>query len=75
MNFLKKTTKKKQLKTPEKVFHTNLVVVFLQAEELKRTCNDFLHNSSEFTKIADSFIMIFDAVSQEVEKEKISAIG
>ena len=49
--------------------------VFFQAEELKRTCNDFLHNVSEFKKIADSFIIIFDTVSQEVEKEKISAIG
>jgi hypothetical protein len=46
-----------------------------QAEELKRTCNDFLHHVSEFKQIADSFIEIFDAVSAEVEKEKIGSIG
>jgi len=49
--------------------------LLFQAEELKRTCNDFLSSASEFKKIADSFIIIFDAVSAEVEKEKISAIG
>jgi len=32
-------------------------------------------SANEFNKIADSFIEIFDAVSTEVEKEKISAIG
>jgi len=46
-----------------------------QAEDLKLTCNDFMYCVGEFKRIADSFIDIFDAVSNEVEKEKISAIG
>ena len=39
------------------------------------TCNDFMFCVGQFKRIADSFIDIIDAVSNEVEKEKISAIG
>jgi hypothetical protein len=57
------------------MFKVHLRHLSKQAEELKRTCNDFLHHVSEFKQIADSFIEIFDAVSAEVEKEKIGSIG
>lgn len=46
-----------------------------QAQELKDVCQDFLGDIGDFQKIADSFIVIFDTVSKEVEKEKIKAIG
>ena len=46
-----------------------------QAAELRTTCTDFIRVVSEFKKISDSFSTVFDSVSQEVEKEKISAIG
>ena len=42
---------------------------------MKKTCNDFVYGVAEFKLIADSFIEIFDAVSSEVEKEKMAAIG
>jgi intraflagellar transport protein 20 len=46
-----------------------------QAQELKEVCQDFLGDIGDFQKIADSFIVIFDAVSKEVELEKMKAIG
>ena len=46
-----------------------------QAEDLKKTCNDFVFGVSTFKQIADSFIEIFDAVSSKVEQEKMAAIG
>ena len=56
-----------------------------QAQELKEVCQDFLGDIGDFQvpilcrlilscttqKIADSFIVIFDAVSKEVETEKM----
>ena len=47
----------------------------LQAAELKEVCQDFLGDIGQFQKIADSFIVIFDTVSKEVEQEKLKAIG
>ncbi|XP_023329155.1 intraflagellar transport protein 20 homolog [Eurytemora carolleeae] len=46
-----------------------------QAAELKDCCQEFLGDIEDFQKIADSFISIFDTVSQEVEREKIKSIG
>jgi len=46
-----------------------------QAQELREVCQDFLGDIGDFQKIADSFIVIFDAVSKEVETEKMKAIG
>eukprot|EP00088_Acartia_fossae_P059086 TRINITY_DN69775_c0_g1_i1.p1 TRINITY_DN69775_c0_g1~~TRINITY_DN69775_c0_g1_i1.p1 ORF type:complete len:146 (+),score=36.81 TRINITY_DN69775_c0_g1_i1:31-438(+) len=46
-----------------------------QASELKEVCEEFLGDIEGFQKIADSFIAIFDAVSKEVEREKMKAIG
>ena len=45
------------------------------AGSLKDYCIDFLRDTAEFQKIADSFIAIFDHVSSAVEKEKMQAIG
>ena len=42
-----------------------------QAQELREVCQDFLGDIGDFQKIADSFIVIFDAVSKEVETEKM----
>jgi intraflagellar transport protein 20 len=47
----------------------------MQAAELRTTGDDFLRASAEFKKISDSFASVFDSVSREVEREKISAIG
>lgn len=48
---------------------------FNQAAELRSTCDDFLKSVTELRKISDSIVAIFDSVSKEVEREKISAIG
>ena len=40
-------------------------------QELREVCQDFLGDIGDFQKIADSFIVIFDAVSKEVETEKM----
>ncbi|TRY61364.1 hypothetical protein TCAL_04406 [Tigriopus californicus] len=45
------------------------------SSDLRDTCNAFLRDTTEFQKIADSFIKIFDHVSKAVEQEKIRAIG
>ena len=44
-----------------------------QAQELREVCQDFQGDIGDFQKIADSFIVIFDAVSKEVETEKMKA--
>ena len=51
------------------------MVYRFQASELVTTCNDFLTTFAEFKSISDSLAAIFGAVSHEVEREKISAIG
>ena len=38
---------------------------------MREVCQDFLGDIGDFQKIADSFIVIFDAVSKEVETEKM----
>ena len=45
------------------------------ASALRDVCNEFLADTDEFRKIADSFIEIFDSVSKAVEREKMAAIG
>ena len=34
------------------------------ASQMRETCNDFLGDTQDFQKIADSFIKIFDSVSK-----------
>lgn len=50
-------------------------MIWFQATELRGTCDDFLRAVHEFKTISDSFVNVFDTVSKEVEREKISAIG
>ena len=62
-------------------FQTHSILIFqclrrneshvAQAQELREVCQDFLGDIGDFQKIADSFIVIFDAVSKEVETEKM----
>ncbi|KAK2163382.1 hypothetical protein NP493_1465g00044 [Ridgeia piscesae] len=46
-----------------------------QTGELKEECKDFLDKLSDFKKIVGTFIDVVDGVAQEVEKEKMKAIG
>lgn len=46
-----------------------------QTGELKEECKDFLDKLSDFKKIVGTFIDVVDDVAQEVEKEKMKAIG
>lgn len=43
--------------------------------ELKDECKHFVKKIAEFQNIVDSFIQITDSLSEEVEKEKLKAIG
>ena len=45
------------------------------ANNLKEHCNEFIRDTTEFQRIADGFISIFDHVSSAVEREKMSSIG
>ncbi|XP_067144734.1 intraflagellar transport protein 20 homolog [Centruroides vittatus] len=50
-------------------------VVSQQTIELKDECKEFVDKIAEFQTIVDSFIQIIDNLSNEVEKEKLKAIG
>lgn len=45
------------------------------ANDLRDSCHDFVGDLTQLTDIADGFIKVFDAVSDEVMKEKVKAIG
>lgn len=49
--------------------------VATKSNELKDECKDFMESISKFQQIADGFIMMVDTLAQEVEKEKMKAIG
>ncbi|KAK9730369.1 Intraflagellar transport complex B, subunit 20 [Popillia japonica] len=46
-----------------------------QTNDLKDECNIYIEKINEFQKISSSFISIADKLAQEVEKQKIKAIG
>jgi len=46
-----------------------------QTNELKDECREFLDKMTQFQKIVSGFIQLIDSVSNEVEKEKMKAIG
>lgn len=50
-------------------------IVSQQTIELKDECKEFVDKIAEFQTIVDSFIQIIDGLSNEVEKEKLKAIG
>ncbi|XP_014255357.1 intraflagellar transport protein 20 homolog [Cimex lectularius] len=46
-----------------------------KTNDLKEECNEFVNSIESFQGIADGFIGIIDGLAQEVNKEKIKAIG
>jgi len=42
---------------------------------LKEECSEFVDSITSFKTIADGFIKLIDSLAQEVDKEKIKAIG
>lgn len=46
-----------------------------QTNKLKDECKIYLEKIDEFQKLADSFIQMIDTLAQEVEKQKMIAIG
>lgn len=46
-----------------------------QTGELKSECKDFVDKISDFQKIVTSFIEMVDKLAQQVENEKMKAIG
>ncbi|XP_067928006.1 intraflagellar transport protein 20 homolog [Watersipora subatra] len=49
--------------------------VYQQTTELKEECKGFVEKMTTFQKIVGSFITTVDSVAQQVDKEKIKAIG
>ncbi|GJQ75629.1 hypothetical protein Trydic_g17707 [Trypoxylus dichotomus] len=46
-----------------------------QTNDLKDECKIYIEKINEFQKISNGFITIVDKLAQEVEKQKIKAIG
>ncbi|KAJ8042621.1 Intraflagellar transport protein 20-like [Holothuria leucospilota] len=46
-----------------------------QTTELKEECKEFVEKIGDFQKIVGGFIEMVDQLAQEVEKEKMKAIG
>lgn len=46
-----------------------------QTNDLKEECKDFDQNITQFQTIVDGFISMINSLAQEVEKEKLKAIG
>uniref|UniRef100_A0A0A9ZEV1 Intraflagellar transport protein 20 n=1 Tax=Lygus hesperus TaxID=30085 RepID=A0A0A9ZEV1_LYGHE len=46
-----------------------------QTSDLRDECIDFTNSIESFKNIADGFINIVDSLAQEVDKEKMKAIG
>ncbi|KAL1132476.1 hypothetical protein AAG570_010431 [Ranatra chinensis] len=49
--------------------------VITKSNKLKEEASEFVDSIVSFKKIADGFISIIDSLAEQVEKEKIKAIG
>ncbi|KAG8309936.1 intraflagellar transport protein 20 homolog [Homalodisca vitripennis] len=49
--------------------------VAAKSQELREESTEFLDNITRFQEVVDGFISVVDSLAQEVEKEKMKAVG